>query len=292
MKFSDKLQKLRKENNYSQEQLADILNISRQAVSKWESGTTYPETDKFIELSRLFNVSIDYMLNDELGEKKTVLETVTEPSKGEVKEFEKFLVSFARGIAFGVALCIFATLLLIYLSTVTESELMVIPFLLIIGIAVSIFIYYGMSFEKYKDFYKLYSMVKHPDKERDIFYKKFTLAIVTGVLLCILSVVPVIASESINMVPEIAVCIMLSLIMIAVILFVYYGIMSLKYNNQSNQNNKIISETNDKISGVIMLSATIIFLIAGFVFDAWHPMWIVFPVGGIMCGIVSTITGK
>lgn len=43
MNFSEKLQKLRKENKLSQEQLANLLDVSRQAVSKWESGTTYPE---------------------------------------------------------------------------------------------------------------------------------------------------------------------------------------------------------------------------------------------------------
>lgn len=48
MKFSDKLQKLRKENNITQEGLADKLNVSRQAVSKWESGTGYPDTEKLI----------------------------------------------------------------------------------------------------------------------------------------------------------------------------------------------------------------------------------------------------
>ena len=50
MKFNEKLQKLRKQNKMSQEQLADLLEVSRQAVSKWESGTTYPEMDKLLML--------------------------------------------------------------------------------------------------------------------------------------------------------------------------------------------------------------------------------------------------
>lgn len=64
MTLGDKLSKLRKENNYTQEQLADVLGISRQSVSKWESNITYPETDKLIRMSELFNCSLDYLLKD------------------------------------------------------------------------------------------------------------------------------------------------------------------------------------------------------------------------------------
>lgn len=65
MTFGEKLSKLRKENNYTQEQLADLLNVSRQSVSKWESNMAYPETDKLIGLARLFECSTDYLLKDE-----------------------------------------------------------------------------------------------------------------------------------------------------------------------------------------------------------------------------------
>ncbi|MDE7406256.1 MAG: helix-turn-helix domain-containing protein [Clostridiales bacterium] len=62
--LGDKLAKLRKENNYTQEQLADILDVSRQSVSKWESDLAYPETDKLIKLGELYNCSMDYLLKD------------------------------------------------------------------------------------------------------------------------------------------------------------------------------------------------------------------------------------
>ena len=64
MKFCDKLQKIRKENNITQEGLADKLSVSRQAVSKWESGTAYPDTEKLIQISKIFNVSLDELVND------------------------------------------------------------------------------------------------------------------------------------------------------------------------------------------------------------------------------------
>lgn len=64
MNFGDKLAKLRKEQNYTQEQLAVLLGVSRQSVSKWESNTAYPETEKLIRLSDLFGCSLDYLLKD------------------------------------------------------------------------------------------------------------------------------------------------------------------------------------------------------------------------------------
>ena len=64
MTLGDKLSKLRKENNYTQEQLADVLGVSRQAISKWESNITYPETDKLIRISELFHCSLDYLLKE------------------------------------------------------------------------------------------------------------------------------------------------------------------------------------------------------------------------------------
>ncbi|MCL1806812.1 MAG: helix-turn-helix domain-containing protein [Oscillospiraceae bacterium] len=64
MNFHDKLQKLRKEKGLSQEMLAEMLGVSRQAVSKWESGQSYPETETLIELSGILEVTLDSLLKD------------------------------------------------------------------------------------------------------------------------------------------------------------------------------------------------------------------------------------
>lgn len=64
MKFNEKLIKLRKASGLSQEELADKLNVARQTVSKWELGETTPEMNKLIELSDLFDVSIDEMVKE------------------------------------------------------------------------------------------------------------------------------------------------------------------------------------------------------------------------------------
>ncbi len=64
MRFNEKLQKLRKEKGMSQEDLAEVLNVSRQAISKWESGLSYPEMDKLIALSSMFNTTLDELVKD------------------------------------------------------------------------------------------------------------------------------------------------------------------------------------------------------------------------------------
>lgn len=78
MKFNEKLQKLRKEKGMSQEALADVLGVSRQAISKWESGQSYPETEKMIAISELFGVTLDSLIKDaDLQEDKQ--NTASEP---------------------------------------------------------------------------------------------------------------------------------------------------------------------------------------------------------------------
>ena len=64
MTFAEKLQRLRKQNGLSQEQLAEKLNVSRQAVSKWEMGTI-PDMENMVKLGRNFDCSLDYLMKDE-----------------------------------------------------------------------------------------------------------------------------------------------------------------------------------------------------------------------------------
>lgn len=72
MTTGEKLAMYRKQNNYTQEQLAELLGVSRQAISKWESSAAYPETEKLIRISKLYNCSLDFLLKDdeELAEEK------------------------------------------------------------------------------------------------------------------------------------------------------------------------------------------------------------------------------
>lgn len=78
MEFSEKLLTLRKAKNLTQEELAEKLNVSRQSVSKWESGQAVPELDKIVALSAVFDVTTDYLLKsseiDDLSVKTEMLE--------------------------------------------------------------------------------------------------------------------------------------------------------------------------------------------------------------------------
>lgn len=69
MNFAEKILGLRTKSGLSQEALAEKLMVSRQAVSKWESGVTLPETEKLIIISNMFGVSLDYLLKEDLGDR-------------------------------------------------------------------------------------------------------------------------------------------------------------------------------------------------------------------------------
>ena len=78
MTLGEKLSRLRKEYNYTQEQLADVLGVSRQSISKWETDIAYPETDKLVKMGKLFECSMDYLLNEDISEKKGLQPTEKE----------------------------------------------------------------------------------------------------------------------------------------------------------------------------------------------------------------------
>ena len=86
MTLGEKIAKQRRELNYTQEQLADILGISRQSISKWESDIAYPETDKLIELGKVFDCSMDYLLKEDITEKSGVSSASCAGTFAEIKK--------------------------------------------------------------------------------------------------------------------------------------------------------------------------------------------------------------
>ena len=122
MTLGEKIARQRKELNYTQEQLADILGVSRQSISKWESDIAYPETDKLIELGKLFDCSMDYLLKEETTEKDGVQtsgftekveeirrKVMTEKNKGKAKKILKII-----GIILAVVLTIDIISMILY----------------------------------------------------------------------------------------------------------------------------------------------------------------------------------
>lgn len=92
MSFADNLQSIRKEKQLSQEELAEKIGVSRQAISKWEQGSGYPETEKLLILSQELNVSLDYLMLGEIGNtvsEKPLSQNIIVPSgKITIKSFD------------------------------------------------------------------------------------------------------------------------------------------------------------------------------------------------------------
>lgn len=113
MILGEKISTLRKKCNWSQEELAGQLGISRQSVSKWESGASIPDMDKVIALSNLFGVSTDYLLKDELEEEtpaENIMYDDSERKRITVEEANHFVEQtgiFSSKISFAVMLFIF-----------------------------------------------------------------------------------------------------------------------------------------------------------------------------------------
>ena len=112
MTFSEKLYTLRKSKGLSQEQLAEKLNVSRQAVSKWESAAAIPETEKLIAISDFFGVSLDYLIKD------TSLQEATSTQSSSKKQ--SMLPGLVLSIG-GVACLIFGGLIAIFSPSVGDN---------------------------------------------------------------------------------------------------------------------------------------------------------------------------
>ena len=116
MNFKDNLKKIRKDNNLSQEELAEKLNVTRQSVSKWESGAAYPEMDKVIQICKMFNVNIDDLLNKDIKEVNEIKESKNNINKyiDAVLNYVTKTVNVFSSLKFsGKVKCIFEQLVLI-----------------------------------------------------------------------------------------------------------------------------------------------------------------------------------
>ena len=108
MIFADKLIKLRRQKGWSQEELAEQMSVTRQSVSKWESMQSLPDLDRILQLSKLFGVSTDYLLKDEIEDEQA--EEQEESGRYvTVQEADDFLTAkkaVAVPVSIGVFLCI------------------------------------------------------------------------------------------------------------------------------------------------------------------------------------------
>lgn len=117
MTIGEKISKARRDNHYTQEQLAEKLDVSRQAISKWESNAAYPETDKLIKISELFGCSLDYLLKDTMDSDNNFYAA----SKTDAKKFTgKILIKNFEGTA--IVNCIQVDILPIAFPTKREPK--------------------------------------------------------------------------------------------------------------------------------------------------------------------------
>ena len=127
MNLAEKIFELRKSNSMSQEQLAEQIGVSRQSISKWESGDSTPELERLVELSRVFNVSTDYLLlSSEVDSLAARTELLEQGQKGLKSDVLKYQVRNQRVLSgcfiYLVALAVFAFLHLPYIEIYTNVE--------------------------------------------------------------------------------------------------------------------------------------------------------------------------
>lgn len=212
MILADKITQLRKKCGWSQEELADKVGVSRQSVSKWEAAQTVPDLEKILLLSKLFGVSTDYLLKDEL-ELEERLETDAEPSDlrrvsmEEANAFLRVKEETAPRVALGAALCTLSPVVLILLSGMAEygdygiSEnravgLGVIVLLVMVIAAVALFIAVGMRTGQYayleKEVFETeYGVTGMVKARQEAMRERHTRRTILGVCLCIASAIPV-----------------------------------------------------------------------------------------------------
>ena len=180
--LSEKIINLRKSRGWSQEELAERLNVSRQSVSKWESGISNPDLDKIVAMSTLFGVSTDYLLKDATAEEREPIHDFArddvdeEIFEGEIieeeqipkrevsaAEAEEYLTAVKKAgprIALGVLLCILSPVALILLCGLADFRLLMsegvaaacglLMLFVFVGAAIAFFIPTGMSLSKYE----------------------------------------------------------------------------------------------------------------------------------------------
>lgn len=336
MAFSENLQYLRRKNKITQEQLADELGVTRQSVSKWETGEAYPETEKLIIICDKFDVSLDALIrgdlalgndevnlsNEDINEVTTNIFTDNE-TDNEIKtkqteenitkdgvtkeEFIRHIDKFSKRIFLAVALSIICAALIIafhdsqgYVPKAVEIVMLIIGALCGCA-AIFTFIASGIDHESFQRQSKEMSDVLS-EEEKKLFEKKFAVkmaSLLSSLILVAITLVLIftLTDGKIKGYYE--------LVTVGVFLFVisfiiggicYMGIQHQKFDiKEYNREIRDSRESHDgphtlwdAVCGAIMLTATGVYLLLGFVWSLWHPGWVIFPLGVILCSIIKT----
>jgi transcriptional regulator with XRE-family HTH domain len=328
MILADKIIELRKKNGWSQEELADKLGVSRQAVSKWESAQAVPDMNRIIRLSEIFGVSTDLLLKDELELSTAVPAELAESGLDgsarsvSMEEASAFLEHRERSslrVALGVMMCILSPILLIVLSSAQEHGLIALSeqqvtgiglaaMLLLIGGAVALFIVQGLRASKFEYLSKecietRYGVDGIVRDRREKFRHSFNTHIALGVVLCVAAALPLFIAmfffggedKSANEFPyAVAAACLLLLVALGVYLIVRASIVwgsfqILLEDGDYTRQKKAEDKKNDTLSSIYWCSVTAIFLAYSFITGRWHRSWIIWPVAGVAFGVVIAV---
>lgn len=246
MILADKIMTLRKKAGWSQEELAQQLNVTRQSVSKWEGAQSVPDLDKIVQMSRIFGVSTDYLLKDELEELEPASSLAEQPPRRRVSmEEASCYLELRRAAAPKLALATFLsvispiTLILLgglseYSARITENTaagIGLIVLIVLVAAAVGIFLsssaqvreFAFLETEPFETEYGVSGMVR---QRRQDFQPAANRLNLVGTLLCIVSVLPLFLSLCLSgsdLVYVGAVCLLLGFVALACLAFVYAG---------------------------------------------------------------------
>ena len=248
MILADKIVSLRKKAGWSQEELAEQLGVTRQSVSKWEGAQSVPDMDKVVQMSRLFGVTTDYLLKDEIEEQAAALVEESPLRRVTMAQAAEYLTrrkAAAPKVAFAVLLCIVSPVTLLLLSAMSEAQRFPISenaaagiglcvLLVLVAVAVSIFLrtaaavrdYRFLEEEPFETEYGVTGMVRQRQREYAETRTRYT---TIGVVLCVLAAVPLFAAVCVNgsdLLYVAAVCALLVLVGIGCLFLVNAGVYS------------------------------------------------------------------
>lgn len=309
MILADKIIEERKKNGWSQEELANKLGVSRQAVSKWESSGSIPDLQRILQMSELFGVTTDYLLKDEIEEEPLNEYTETNTIKVSMEEANQYLDMKSKGsriVANATSLCVLSPVPLIVLGTMTEDHTLVgfsLVFLLVlVAIAVYLFVNYGirdasmqhLEKESFETDYGVSGMVRERRKQYE---PAFTRNIAIGVVLCILSVIPAIMAgvmEADDSTSGISVGILLIIVSIGVNILIRAGMIKSSYDTllqegEYTKEEKHLKKKTDDFSGAYWCFVVATYLGWSFWTNNWKMTWIIWPVAGVLYAAVLGI---
>ena len=290
MAFSDNLQFLRARQGQTQERLAEILEVSRQSVSKWESAQSYPEMDTILRICDLYQVDLDTLLRG------SVEDSLVE----DTAQYDKFMNRFARRMAFsiggiiaGVGLCG-----LLEAKGVDEYRSAAV-LLLVIAVCVVVMVVSGLQNDNFR---KAHPVIPdfYTQQERQDFRQKFIWFIAGGVgaILFDVALLLLFFSRFPEEVPfeSYAFSVFLIIVAGAVTALVYAGIQEEKYKiDKYNRDNSPTPEAQKRLNligticGVIMTLTAALYVGLGLALGLWRTAWWVFAVAGILCAVVYIV---